>query len=315
MFSYDIVKLFVMHYKNKESIIKISKMLNISRKQLYKWKITYKEFLRNNNREFTKKDYENLRECRLRNKLKRYYERIINYVNENSGCSLIDIHKSIDKEISISSLCRILKELKIVRRRKKMRITNKSKDELIALRKTYMTNRYWNPLDDAVYIDEVHFSLNDLNNYGYTFKGVPISQIIKSKSKVPSVSVLCAMSKDRVFYQIHTESINQDKYIKFIKSIRRFFKLKIFIQDNARIHKGNNVKKYIKKSKIKMEYTPPYSPEFNPIELLFNKIKNSFRKIEHKNIIDEIGDVFKTITQGNLINFINHSEKIIAQYV
>ena len=39
---------------------------------------------------------------------------------------------------------------------------------------------------------------------------------------------------------------------------------------------------------INMVYNPPYTPEFNPIELVFNKLKTEFRKITHKNNKEEI---------------------------
>jgi len=142
----------------------ISEILNISRKQLYIWKKVYNSFLISNN-PFKKVDYENLRKKRIFDNLLRYKNILIDIVDKNRGCSLIDIYKHINKEISISSLCRLLKELRIVRRRKRMRRTRKTNEQLENLRKEYMKNRYWNPLDEAVYIDEVHFSVRDLSNY------------------------------------------------------------------------------------------------------------------------------------------------------
>ena len=33
---------------------------------------------------------------------------------------------------------------------------------------------------------------------------------------------------------------------------------------------------------------PPYTPEFNRIKLIFNKLKKEFKKLNHKNIYNDI---------------------------
>jgi len=44
--------------------------------------------------------------------------------------------------------------------------------------------------------------------------------------------------------------------------------------DNATIHKSKKVKKYLKRHKtIHLFYLPPYSPEYNPVELFWKWIK------------------------------------------
>ena len=42
-----------------------------------------------------------------------------------------------------------------------------------------------------------------------------------------------------------------------------------------------------------MIYNPLYTPEFNPIELIFNKLKTEFKKLNHKNLIDDIKQCLK----------------------
>jgi transposase len=51
-------------------------------------------------------------------------------------------------------------------------------------------------------------------------------------------------------------------------------KLIVIILDNATIHKSKKVKKYLKKyPNIRLFHLPPYSPEYNPVELFWKWIK------------------------------------------
>ena len=43
--------------------------------------------------------------------------------------------------------------------------------------------------------------------------------------------------------------------------------------DNARYHKNRLVEEYLKKSKIELHFLPPYSPNLNPIERLWQWMK------------------------------------------
>lgn len=51
----------------------------------------------------------------------------------------------------------------------------------------------------------------------------------------------------------------------------------IVVMDNLASHKVAGVRKAIEKAGAKVVYLPPYSPDFNPIEMLFAKLKQLVR--------------------------------------
>ncbi len=63
-----------------------------------------------------------------------------------------------------------------------------------------------------------------------------------------------------------------------------------------------------------MKYIPAYTPEFNPIEQVFNQIKNEFRKHEHKNIVEDIKRSLLIVNKDNLNNYFGNTIKIINSY-
>ncbi len=54
----------------------------------------------------------------------------------------------------------------------------------------------------------------------------------------------------------------------------------IVVMDNLSAHKGDRVRELIEECGCELLYLPPYSPDLNPIEEAFSKIKGILRKAE-----------------------------------
>ena len=68
------------------------------------------------------------------------------------------------------------------------------------------------------------------------------------------------------------------------------------ILDNLGSHKSEAVRKAIRATGARLFFLPPYSPDLNPIEQVFAKIKHLLRKAKQRTITD----VWQTI--GHLLN-------------
>lgn len=54
---------------------------------------------------------------------------------------------------------------------------------------------------------------------------------------------------------------------------------KIVVIDNASFHQSQKIKELIENAGCQLLYLPPYSPDLNPIEHYWHKIKNAIRKL------------------------------------
>ena len=72
----------------------------------------------------------------------------------------------------------------------------------------------------------------------------------------------------------------------------------VVIMDNLSSHKGPRVSKLIEAAGARLLYLPPYSPDFNPIENAFSKLKALLRKAAERTVeglwttIGRLVDVF-----------------------
>jgi len=58
----------------------------------------------------------------------------------------------------------------------------------------------------------------------------------------------------------------------------------IVVMDNLSSHKGPRVEQLIEAAGAELRYLPPYSPDMNPIEKAYSKLKSFLRKISERTI-------------------------------
>jgi len=58
----------------------------------------------------------------------------------------------------------------------------------------------------------------------------------------------------------------------------------IVVMDNLSSHKGPRVEQLIKAVGAELRYLPPYSPDMNPIEKAYSKLKAFLRKIAERSV-------------------------------
>ena len=80
----------------------------------------------------------------------------------------------------------------------------------------------------------------------------------------------------------------------------------IVIMDNLGSHRGRAVRAAIEAAGAMLLYLPPYSPDFNPIENAFSKLKALLRKAAERTVDalwDTIGTLIPAITPAECANF------------
>lgn len=84
----------------------------------------------------------------------------------------------------------------------------------------------------------------------------------------------------------------------------------IVIMDNLGSHKGQAVRKAIRAVGAKLFFLPPYSPDLNPIEQVFAKLKALLRKAEERTVEatwKRIGSLLSAFTPTECSNYLVNS--------
>ena len=84
----------------------------------------------------------------------------------------------------------------------------------------------------------------------------------------------------------------------------------VVVMDNLNVHKDTDSLKKIRRAKAKVVFLPPYSPEFNPIEKTWAKIKELIRRMNtltREKFDEAVAHAMKAISIGDIRGWFRHA--------
>ena len=81
------------------------------------------------------------------------------------------------------------------------------------------------------------------------------------------------------------------------------------VMDNLSSHKGGRVKEIIESRGCELVYLPPYSPDFNPIEQAFSKVKGLLRRAQartRESLVEAMGLALCAVSASDARGFFGH---------
>jgi transposase len=84
----------------------------------------------------------------------------------------------------------------------------------------------------------------------------------------------------------------------------------IVVMDNLSCHKTAEVARLIGSAGACVRYLPAYSPDLNPIEKLFSKLKAHLRSAAERTVaglIEAMGDALRAVRLGDILGWFSHS--------
>ena len=83
----------------------------------------------------------------------------------------------------------------------------------------------------------------------------------------------------------------------------------VVVMDNLSAHKGRRVRELVEGRGCELLYLPPYSPDYNPIEQAFSKLKGLLRKAGARTreaLIEAMGRALDAVTASDARGFFEH---------
>lgn len=304
MHSIDVRKIAIHLYEYFNSMRKAAKALNnVSVSSICRW---------------CKSLYPKKRICKpiiLSEAMKLYIQQLI-FSNPSLKC--IDIAQKVNKvfntQISRQLVHIVLKKLNFSYKRIRKRGKSAKKSELT---KTFINTMVSVPNNvEVISIDESGFDQRAHPLYGYAPKGKQaILEYDTSNDRNHYSLIMAISSKGTKRFCIQKDTVDSNTFYDFIRSIR-IPKHAVVIMDNASIHKSKITKQLIESRKARLVFVPPYSPEYNPIEMVFGSVKNRFYKQRYKKRFETIKAIHssvKSIKKQNIVNCFNHVKNLYKE--
>lgn len=161
------------------------------------------------------------------------------------------------------------------------------------------------PVDKLVFLDESGVNIDMVRRYGRA----------RNKNRVNDYSLVNTPKKTTLVssvrldgtkaYEFFQGSLNGKNFLSYVKNtlIPTLKKGDIVVMDNLSCHKVKGVKEAIEESGASVLYLPPYSPDFNPIEMMWSKMKALLRNWKTDTIEllhSVISDAFSSVSVSDI---------------
>ena len=168
----------------------------------------------------------------------------------------------------------------------------------------------WNGLisgfkvSNLVFLDESGCNTDMTRRYAYSFGG---SRAVDSTplSKPKNTTILSSIQLDgTLWYTIFSGGTTVERFKQYLKEklLPHLNCDSVLVMDNMRSHHAKAVKELLDSSGIQYIYLPPYSPDLNPIEKLWSKVKALLRKFKARTLEelpDAIQNAFRAVTAAD----------------
>ena len=212
---------------------------------------------------------------------------------------------------SPSSLWRFFARHKITFKKKTLHAAEQDRADAKAARETWRANQASLDPKRLVFIDETAATTNMTRPRGRAPKGEPLI------GKVPhghrkTTTVIAALRCDAVTAPLVLDGAMDGP--AFLQYVHQFLvpTLKpgeIVMMDNRPVHKVFGVEAAIQAAGATVRFVPLYSPDLNPIEMAFSKLKALLRKAGERAVSglwDRIGEVLSAFPSTECQNHLTH---------
>jgi transposase len=162
-----------------------------------------------------------------------------------------------------------------------------------------------------VFVDESGVTTEMTRRYGWAPRAERVSEAVPA-GHWRTLTVLAALTLDGVLASMTIESATDgDVFLAFLEQVLapRLQAGHVVILDNLGAHKVEGARWLVESRGAQLLYLPPYSPDFNPIEQAWSKLKQLLRGVKAR-IVDElepaIAQAIAAITPQNACGFFRH---------
>ena len=216
------------------------------------------------------------------------------------------LQSTLGIHISVTTLRRCLRKIGISRKRLSSKILGLADPQKVS---EFKRNHAELIKDDtlAVSVDECYFSERVAPLYGYSEVGTRcVHRIGKGGWKQRSL-VLGIANDGTHFSQVFEGGVNRDMFKSYVRDMP-YPPETVLILDNCSTHKS--IDDALNERGFRALYLSPYSPNFQPVELAFSKVKGLYRTAFPwpEGVIESINTSVNKLTESNNIGYFNHAK-------
>lgn len=163
-----------------------------------------------------------------------------------------------------------------------------------------------------VFLDESGFNTNLTRRYGRAKGKARVKDSTPLNTPKTTTIVSSVRLDGTTVPKFLSGAMNGSMFLDYIqhKLVPTLHAGDLVIMDNLRCHKVKDVKEAIQQTGAQLLYLPPYSPDFNPIEMMWSKLKAILRKVKARTVdslLAALPKAFQAISVSDIMGWFRES--------
>jgi transposase len=214
--------------------------------------------------------------------------------------------------VSTATMCNTLKKMNITRKKITFSDPKKNTDKVRIKKQNYDEQLKKIEPEKRFYLDETGSCLNMSLFFGRSKRGQRAYDV-KPTSPGETLNTVAILTLDGIKAEyMYSEPLTAPLFISYLDEyvLPILNDNQTLIMDNHPVHHAKIVEQYLNEHNIKFLFLPPYSPQLNPIEEAFSKIKQYIKKYRPRildDLIIALNNAINSITKNDSFGYFNHA--------
>lgn len=215
--------------------------------------------------------------------------------------------------VSVTTICRHLQRLGLPRKKKgdiPSERDEQARQEFRARTSGFASKKY-------VFIDEMGANLGFTRFYGRAAPGTRVLEEVPA-DRGGNVSTIGAIALDGIRTGLSVPgAIDGETMLFFVEELLlpTLHRGEIVLLDNCPIHKLDEIEEVLDAAGVSLLFLPSYSPDLNPIENCWSKVKTRLRALKPRTLpalLDALEMAFASISTSDILGWFRHSGYRVA---
>jgi len=242
-------------------------------------------------------------------------ERLLQAVDKQPDATLAELIEQGELDVSESTVSRELQRLDRPRKRKVPRASEQDEPKVQKQRAAWAARTADVDPERFVFVDETGISTNMTRPYGRAASGETVFTEVPYRG-YKTLTVLGGMrlgGEDRLPTLVYEKGTTVERMLEYITGPLRgvLRPHDIVVADRLNSHKANAVAEALAEQDAEIWLLPSYSPDLNPIERLWSKVKVHLRAAKARTVErlqDAVANALDAITNNDIQNWLAHSD-------
>ncbi len=168
------------------------------------------------------------------------------------------------------------------------------------------------PAERLVFVDEMGSHIAMIPSHARSLRGVRALGVAR-RNRGSNLTTIAALGMEGIMtsfaFEGATDGVTFEVFVRevLLPELRAG---QVIIWDNLGAHHRASVEVAVKEAGCEVWFLPPYSPDLNPIEECFSKVKAWLRRCQARSVdalVDAIGAGFERVSSSDVLGWFRHA--------